>query len=60
MRSAQRGYMGGRAAVQDCVVRLLSPQGKPAPVQPRLRTHAVSVGSARIRLAGWMEEACCR
>ncbi|MBW8832620.1 MAG: transposase [Burkholderiales bacterium] len=46
-----RGYTGSRAAVQDCVTRLLFPQGKAAPVQAPVRT--LPCPSAR-RAFGWM------
>jgi len=47
----QRGYTGNRATVQHCVVRLLSPQGKPSLVQIPVRT--MPCPSAR-RAFGWL------
>ena len=47
----QRGYTGNRATVHTSVVRLLSPQGKPALVQAPMRT--MPCPSAR-RAFGWL------
>jgi len=47
----QRGYTGGRATVQSCVVRLLSPQGEPALAWAPART--MPCPSAR-RAFGWL------
>ena len=47
----ERGYTGSRAAVRDCVVRLLMPQGKDSLVKPAVRTMACP--SPR-RLFGWL------
>ena len=47
----QRGYAGSRATVQQCVVRLLSPQGKPALISVPVRT--MPCPSAR-RAFGWL------
>lgn len=47
----QRGYTGSRATVQSCVVRLLSPQGRPTLVAAPVRT--MPCPSAR-RAFGWL------
>ena len=47
----QRGYTGCRATVQSCVVRLMSPQGRPTQVTARPRT--MPCPSAR-RAFGWL------
>ncbi|MNT27722.1 hypothetical protein D3C72_1633630 [compost metagenome] len=47
----QRGYTGNRAAVRNCVVRLLFPQGKVPLVQAPVRT--MPCPSAR-RVFGWL------
>ena len=50
----QRGYTGSRTTVQSCVVRLLSPQGRPTLVTERLRTMPCpSARSAFGWLVGW-------
>ena len=46
-----RGYKGSRGTVQSCVVRLLSPQGRPTLVSAPLRT--MPCPSAR-RAFGWL------
>ncbi len=47
----QRGYLGSRASVQSCVVRLLFPLGKTPLVLKPLRT--MTIPSAR-RVFGWL------
>jgi transposase len=47
----QRGYTGSRATVQSCVVRLLSPQGRPTLAAAPMRT--MPCPSAR-RAFGWL------
>jgi hypothetical protein len=46
-----RGYTGSRSSLRDCVVRLLSPQGKDSIVRVPVRT--MPVPSAR-RVFGWL------